>query len=394
MKIDPNVPRFRSCRGFYFALATILTCNILFGTLPEARWLTGGEPATLETDPALSAASAAKPDTSGQIDSDRAMSASMLAGHMAERVIEQLAYGPAFDAKVRQRVWVSGREVVGVGTYEQAGRGSACFNLQLTMHDGDGQHTLQQVSDGRLAWTRQEIGGEVALKRVDVGRLDQWVQDDYRQKRARENTTLQAKPDTVPAEPVQGSTPWKGGRIVRPSVRVGGLTEMLDQIGRDYFLALSSGSLESTEVWILTGTLTEQARERWGLASDSVTKTSKWPELVPTRVIVAIAKQDYPDIGFGQGLPVRIEYWSDPIAIADVASRGDDEKPKPAREHAKSRLISLLELYSLRPITPPPIERFRFDNLDAEVNFVNETDRYLARYGIRLTERQSRTLRR
>ncbi len=82
---------------------------------------------------------------------------------------------PSFHAKVRETVWTNGREVVGVGTYEQAGGGSGRFNLQVTMHDGDGKHRLQQISDGRLAWTRTEIAGKVSLRRVDVGRLDEWV---------------------------------------------------------------------------------------------------------------------------------------------------------------------------------------------------------------------------
>ena len=90
-------------------------------------------------------------------------------------VLEMVVNGPAFDAKVRETVWTTGRGVVGVGTYEQAGGGTGRFNLQVTMHDGDGKHRLQQISDGRLAWTRTEISGKVSLRRVDVGRLDEWV---------------------------------------------------------------------------------------------------------------------------------------------------------------------------------------------------------------------------
>ena len=48
----------------------------------------------------------------------------------------------------------------------------------------------------------------------------------------------------------------------------------------------------------------------------------------------------------------------------------------------EGRLITLIELYSIGAITPPPTERFRFDNQDAEVNFVNETERYIELYGV------------
>jgi hypothetical protein len=57
-------------------------------------------------------------------------------------------------------------------------------------------------------------------------------------------------------------------------------------------------------------------------------------------------------------------------------------------------MVSLIELYSIRPISTPPIGRFRFENQDMEVNYTNDTDRYLHRYGIEITERQSRLLRR
>ena len=63
-----------------------------------------------------------------------AASQSFAAGHSAIWLTAPLSI-----AKVRETVWATGREVVGVGTYEQAGGGSGRFNLQITMHDGDGQ---------------------------------------------------------------------------------------------------------------------------------------------------------------------------------------------------------------------------------------------------------------
>ena len=58
------------------------------------------------------------------------------------------------------------------------------------------------------------------------------------------------------------------------------------------------------------------------------------------------------------------------------------------------RLIALIELYSVRPIHKLDERRFRFENQEAEVNFLNETDRYIELYGVRLTERQRRQLQR
>ncbi len=272
---------------------------------------------------------------------------------MVERVMASLAHGPAFDAKVRQRVWTSGREMVGVGTYEQAGHGSGQFNLQVTMHDGDGKHTLQQISDGRLQWTRSDIAGKVVLKRVDVARLSEWM--DH------------SKPRTV----------------VSPQLRIGAWTEMLDTISRDYVLRLSAGTLESNTVWILSGTLRPEVRQEVMQTSGR----SEWPPLYPSSVRVAIAAKPLDSTGFGEGLPVRIEFLADPSQSPVAATEAHPQGVGP--------LITLIELYSIRPIDPPPpVARFRFENQDAEVNFINETDRYLDLYGVQLTDSDRKRLRR
>lgn len=273
------------------------------------------------------------------------------ASALIRNVINRIANGAAFDAKVRQRVWTAGREIVGVGTYLQAGQGTGRFNLQLTMHDGDGKHTLQQISDGRLAWTRTIISEHVSLRRVDVGRLSEWVRE-----------ANQGKPsEEIPVR-----------------LRIGAWTEILDSIQRDYVLQL--GTSKRKKLLVISGTLRAAARER--IQSEAGVK--EWPELFPTHVKIAIAPVADPETGFGEGLPVRMEFWSDPIAnpqASDVVRR-------------EGRLVSLIELYSIRPITAPPVERFRFENQDARVNFTNETERYLRRYNIRLTESQRKQARR
>ena len=106
--------------------------------------------------------------------------------------------------------------------------------------------------------------------------------------------------------------------------------------------------------------------------------------LYPTRIRIAIRAKSNPQSGIGELLPIRYEFWSDPVT-ADT----DSELPA-----SGGRLINLIELYSIQPITPPTAEDFRFENQDAEVNFVNETDRYIEMYGIQLTERELRQLRR
>ena len=277
------------------------------------------------------------------------------------QVIYRLANGQAFDAKVRQRVWTAGRETVAVGTYEQAGNASGWFNLQMTMHDGDGKHTSQQISDGRLAWTRLTISDRVVLRRVDVGRLNEWIR--------------------------QSERPQQSEQYVSPRLRVGAWTEILDAIERDYVLQLAVGharkgnsNLPSSPLLIISGSLSDAARNRIKQQS----RVKSLPELFPTNVKIAVATEANPETGFGKGLPVRLEYWSDPVENASSSEAT-------AR---LGRLVSLTEIYSIRPIKRPPIERFRFEHHDPSVNIVNETDRYLQRYNIRLTDTQRKQMRR
>lgn len=315
-------------------------------------------------------------DTQNKNASNNDQAARQLMG----QVMQRIAMGEAFDAKIRQRVWVGGREVVGVGSYEQSGKGLGQFNLQVAMHDGDGKHTLQQISDGRLAWTREQIGEDIQLSRIDVGRLDQWSDRRIDTAMTRPSSALSSSIADLP-----------------PSVRVGAWTEMLETLTDDHQLRLVNGQLEGRDVWIVRGALRDDVRShRLQSSSDN-----KWPELCPTQFVIAIAKANDPETQFGQGLPLRIEFWTDPMRVVKTTNRKATQEPassiadvSTAPTETNSRLVSLIELYSIRRIAPPPIQRFRFDNQDMEVNFSNQTDRYLTKYGIHITERQSRLLRR
>lgn len=294
---------------------------------------------------------------------------------LVSQVLELIVRGPAFDARVRETVWTAGREVLGLGTYLQAGGGTGRFNLQLTMVDGDGQ--FQQISDGRLAWTRTEIAGRVSLRRVDVGRLEEWVPKVQRE-------------INLP-----------------PRLLVGAWPEMLATFHRDYVLRLDTCTLRDQPMWVITGRL-KDARRAEVLEQAGGT----WPELYPSVMRIAVRREPEPESRFGQWLPTRIEFWSDPagdtasnktepakvanpangqLSGADAASSQIAASPQ---QIPKGRLITLIELYSLRLIEAPPPEQFRFGNKNAEVDIVNETDRYIQQYGVELTERERLQLRR
>lgn len=276
---------------------------------------------------------------------------------LLKRVLQQLVHGPAFHCKVRETVWTNDREVIGVGTYEQAGQGTGRYHLQVTMHDGSGRHRLQQISDGRLAWTRTEIASGITLRRVDVSRLDEWV--------GKSNPN-----DLIP-----------------PRYTVGAWVELLSTIERDYELDLVGATLEQETVWVIKGDIRGRRRVEVMSRGD---RTS-WPMLFPTRVHIAIASRPSESTDVGTLLPLRFEFWSDPAlpTLEGLSSQENLENPDSGR-----RLITLIELYSFQPIIAPPVERFRFENQEAEVNFINETDRYIQMHGIQLTEREKLQLRR
>ncbi len=281
--------------------------------------------------------------------SSRTAKSQVDAGNLLQLVLRQLVSGAAFDAKVREIVWTTGREVIGVGTYEQSGENTGQFNLQLTMHDGKGKHRLQQISDGRLVWTRSEISQAVKLTRVEVGKLPGWT------------------PGSTNEQPIP------------PRLQVGAWAEMLCTMQRDYDLSVTTAKLKEKPVFVITGQLREQKRK----AVLSEAKRSDWPMLYPTQMRVAVNAEADTDTNFGIYLPVRIEFWSDPITSIEDQDIGG--------RASKRRLITLVELYSIRPITTPSPERFRFDNVN--VDFTNETERYIQLHGTQLTQRPTDTRR-
>ncbi|MEO1529174.1 MAG: hypothetical protein AAFX06_27450 [Planctomycetota bacterium] len=270
------------------------------------------------------------------------------ASKLVDQVLDRLANGQPFEAKVRQRVWASGREVVGVGHLTQAASGTGAFKMSLTIHDGNGKHSphsFEQVSDGRLAYTRTVIGGTVSLKRVDVGWLDEGLRTLRRNDR------------------------------VRPSMKVGGICEMIDTLRRDYDLRVGTSELDGRSLYVLIGRLKENR-----IAAIKQESNRDLPELFPRRVHVFITAEDDPRTGVQRGVPIRIEHRGAPPSTGGEQAASSKTNP--------GGLISLLELYSIQPTSPPRIQQFRFENQDASVTFENETGRYEDRFDIRVSAKQ------
>ena len=340
------VDRKATIHRFRWLLAGCLFFPFLAKSPVSAQEITKGSSTTVTASPPNSAGEEKRIHLARRTETPLKQS-QRAAVALVHKVIDNLANGPAFYANVRERVFVSKRDVMGVGTYEQAGQGTGKYHLQLTMHDGEGKHSLQQISDGRLAWTHRIISGQVSLHRVDVSRLDQWV-------------------------PVSEQTCGQPPRLL-----VGSWTEMLASTERECILKIKSARLAGQPVVVIHATLKPSERKR--ILDETGRNT--WPELHPTHTQIAIATVNDPKTGFGKGLPVRWEFRGDSQQITR-----DDGTTKTQN----GNLITLIEMHSIRSIDPPSGERFRFDNRDSDVNFVNETDRYLDLYHVKLTQRERR----
>jgi hypothetical protein len=157
-------------------------------------------------------------------------------------------------------------------------------------------------------------------------------------------------------------------------------------------------------VWILRGQLRDSAKK----AID--TTSSGLPALCAQEVRVAIAASGDAN-GFGVGLPIRIEFWGVPktpdpdsqptleeVSAGKASDSGSLPSPKPstpnrsetaltgaatptrqAPDRPAGRLISLLEIYSIRKIRPSPEQRFRFEREERDIIFSNDTNLYVER---------------
>ena len=247
-----------------------------------------------------------------------------IANALLDRVLEYLAFGPPLQAKLRLRAWAVGRDVVEVGSYEQAGEGTGRLRMELQVPIADGKARWHQTCDGRLAWTREELAGEVRVRRVDLGRLGEMLPSD-----------------------ISGKVP--------PRLRIGGLAEIIDRIGADFELTFFEGTVEEldsdgkkkvTPMLVINGTMARSLQDSITEANDG-----QFPNLVPRHVRIAIPRES-----INEPLPSRIEF----------------------RSEAESPLMSLLEIYDKTKIEKPPLDRFRFEA--GGDDFTNETEMYLQRF--------------
>ena len=83
------------------------------------------------------------------------------------------------------------------------------------------------------------MGGTISIRRIDIGRIDEYEREVLAGQSVNVNA---AAPDRLPAR-----------------LLAGGLVELLDQIANDFYLRVGKGTVERQPVWILRGTLRQEA---------------------------------------------------------------------------------------------------------------------------------------
>ncbi len=248
---------------------------------------------------------------------------------LLEQSIQQLVNGPPLEVKIRQRVRVADKAMVGIGRYVQAGRGQGKYRSEMVMSLGDSRCTLLQVNDGHLAWSRQKTGNDLKVWRVNVLRLEE------------------LSPSLNPQAPQR--------------LRVVGVAELLDALQRDYELELARGMLDGQAVHVARGELSEAARQRL-LSARADAQTL--PSYVPDHVIVVLSREATPV----PLLPLRIEYWS------------GDPDPE-AGELAKATRVGLLELTEAKALDQVDAANFEF-SADRIPEYEDRTSVYATRYAM------------
>ena len=222
-----------------------------------------------------------------------------------------------------------------------AGGGTGVFRLVNRISDARNDHELWQVGDGRVVWTRRQIGEEVRLHRVDLTRI------------ARTEAA-------APGRSVGGSH----SDAHRSTLRIGGLVEMVDRLRTDHVLTRNAATLSDQPVWVVTARPVGEGLQTRLTVLRSAASSQR--PIVPSDPSTAGPKgtpdRDPPTIDPSfVGYPVRIEW-----------DRTDGDFTEP---------LMMVRLQRWRRTEPPPPDAFRFDAERSSADFVEETNRYLTRSG-------------
>jgi hypothetical protein len=256
----------------------------------------------------------------------------------SERIVSAtlsaLGRAGSISARVRQRVRVGDRVLVGAGRYVQSGLGEdQRYRLEVTMQSDTETFEVLEICDGLFAWSYRRIGAQPAqLERIDVRR----VRDRIQQVQPTENPTV---------------APYLGG-VQRTLALV-----------RDWFrfVGVEPSAIDDLPVWKVEGRwhpeslatlLPAQAEAATGPGG---IPPAELPDGMPWSVRLSIGKRDL--------FPFRIEWLAIP-GRRPVA----DREPEP---------IAVLELYEVR--LDEPVDAAAFVYKPATEGLIDLTESHVQR---------------
>jgi hypothetical protein len=224
---------------------------------------------------------------------------------LVDRVVAAAVGQASIAAKIRHRVELTGRALIGTGLYLQQGRGASTFRLELQLRTTLFATSLQHICDGSHLWILEELDGQKNVAVVDMGRLQR----------------AQAK-SQVPSQPPA------------TLVALAGLPKLLSGLQDNFlFTRVVESRLDELHVWSIEGTwepaklaqlLPDQTEK---IASGMAVDLSPLAANLPHRVVLHVGSDDL--------FPYRIEYWrSEPAEDGEAAGR--------------EKLIVVMEFYEVQ----------------------------------------------
>ena len=291
---SPSLPRPSSIRALVFGVMTTWGCMpVLAQAQPAASvYSRRPSPALVTTAPV-----ATRPVAAAGAAADSPQAERIVAGAFAV-----LTRADSFSARIRQKVRIGDRVLVGTGRYVQAGQGSERrFRFESMLKCDTESFEQLEVCDGLFCWMYRRNGPESAsLQRVDMRR----VIDQLGQLKAPEGTD--------------------------PAPYLGGLQRVLWLLRESFrFTAATAAEFDGASVWVVDGQwdpgrlaalmpdLGEAAGQPDGVQAELL------PDGMPWRIRLAIGRNDLmlrrvEWLGIPGPRPVAAGTAVEPIAVLDI----------------------------------------------------------------------------
>jgi hypothetical protein len=314
-----------------------------------AAGIAGGMPAGAQNEPEKQQAAAVRPEppaVAGPAESIYLKSSPVAVAPaadqaaQAERIVAAalaaLGRAESISARVRQRVRVDDRVLVGAGRYVQSGLGEdQRYRYESSMKSDSETFDLLEVCDGLFAWSYKRTGPQPPyLERLDVRR----IRERLRQLKIADETAI---------------SPYLGG-IQRTLALV-----------RDWFrfVAVEPVAIDDLPVWRIEGRWHPEAlmlllpAQKEAIMQPGGVRAEDLPDGMPWSVRLSIGKRDL--------FPFRIEWLAIP-GRRPVAGR----EPEP---------IAVLELYEVR--LGEPVDAAAFVYKPAIEGLIDLTDTHVKHVG-------------